>query len=68
MPAAPCIQHIEGGDFEKRNASLTGSIHISVGFRPPTGLDPHNAYQLNLRGESMRKTRTPLTQTDHRDL
>ena len=27
----------------------------------------HNAYQLNLRGESMRKTRGPLTQTDHHD-
>ena len=25
----------------------------------------HNAYQLNLRGESMRKTRGPLNQTDH---
>ena len=25
----------------------------------------HNAYQLNLRGESMRKTRGPLTQGDH---
>ena len=27
----------------------------------------HNAYQLNLRGESMRKTRGPLTQGDHHD-
>ena len=27
----------------------------------------HNAYQLNLKGESMRKTRTPLTQGDHQD-
>ena len=25
----------------------------------------HNAYQLNLKGESMRKTRAPLTQGDH---
>ncbi len=25
----------------------------------------HNAYQLNLKGESMRKTRGPLNQTDH---
>ena len=25
----------------------------------------HNAYQLNLEGESMRKTRGPLNQTDH---
>ena len=25
----------------------------------------HNAYQLNLKGESMRKTRAPLTQDDH---
>ena len=27
----------------------------------------HSAYQLNLKGESMRKRRQPLTQTDHRD-
>ena len=27
----------------------------------------HNAYQLNLKGESMRKTRGPLTQRDHHD-
>ena len=27
----------------------------------------HSAYKFNLTGESMRKTRTPLTQTDHRD-
>lgn len=27
----------------------------------------HSAYQLNLKGESMRKKRQPLTQTDHRD-
>ena len=27
----------------------------------------HNAYQLNLKGESMRKTRSPLTQSDHQD-
>ena len=27
----------------------------------------HNAYQLNLKGESMRKTRGPFTQTDHLD-
>ena len=27
----------------------------------------HNAYQLNLKGESMRKRLRPLTQTDHRD-
>ena len=27
----------------------------------------HSAYQLNLKGESMRKKRRPLTQTDHRD-
>ena len=27
----------------------------------------HNAYQLNLKGESMGKTRGPLTQTDHHD-
>ena len=26
----------------------------------------HSAYQLNLKGESMRKKRRPLTQTDHR--
>ena len=25
----------------------------------------HSAYQLSLKGESMRKTRTPLNQTDH---
>ena len=25
----------------------------------------HNAYQLNLKGESMRKSRSPLTQGDH---
>ena len=25
----------------------------------------HNAYQLNLKGESMRKTHGPLNQTDH---
>jgi DNA replication protein DnaC len=25
----------------------------------------HNAYQLNLKGESMRKARGPLNQTDH---
>ena len=25
----------------------------------------HSAYQLNLKGESMRKTREPLNQTDH---
>ena len=27
----------------------------------------HSSYQLNLKGESMRKRRQPLTQTDHRD-
>ena len=27
----------------------------------------HSSYQLNLKGESMRKKRQPLTQTDHRD-
>ena len=27
----------------------------------------HNAYQLNLKGESMRKTRGPFTQADHLD-
>ena len=27
----------------------------------------HSAYQLKLKGESMRKRRQPLTQTDHRD-
>ena len=27
----------------------------------------HSAYQLNLKGESMRKRHRPLTQTDHRD-
>ena len=27
----------------------------------------HNAYPPNLKGESMRKTRTPLTQGDHQD-
>ena len=27
----------------------------------------HSFYQLNLKGESMRKRRQPLTQTDHRD-
>ena len=27
----------------------------------------HNAYQLNLKGESMRKTRGPFTQSDHLD-
>ena len=27
----------------------------------------HSAYQLNLKGESMRKKRRPLTRTDHRD-
>ena len=27
----------------------------------------HNAYQLNLKGESMRKTRGPFTQTEHLD-
>ena len=26
----------------------------------------HSSYQLNLKGESMRKRRRPLTQTDHR--
>ena len=26
----------------------------------------HSAYQLNLKGDSMRKRRRPLTQTDHR--
>ena len=32
MPATPRIEHMERGDFEKRNANLTGSIHIRVSF------------------------------------
>ena len=32
---APKRAHcIDGGDFEKRDAGLAGSIHISVGIRP----------------------------------
>ena len=32
MPATPRVEHIERGDFDKRNANLTGSIHIRVSF------------------------------------
>ena len=63
---------LEGAVGPARDVASVDVVAAGGGGRDPTLADAildrlvHSAYQLNLKGESMRKKRRPLTQTDHR--
>ena len=55
---------LEGGAFEKHNGSLTGSIHISVGFRPLPDSTPRTVRPVDIRSSGaprMPKSKIPET-------